>query len=235
MPSDSRRPHTRLTLQQCRILVRAFESNPLPGFATREQLGQRKGLSEDTIHIWFQNRRSRQALAPYQDVPVSQVQDVLLLDELLEEDQVEGDRPFPVDLDGNSGSKEYEGIQETILRCGHGELELQRPATPTKSPSNPKWHITYSDSSIRGRTSELLLDSQLPQWAQPEGQGQEQALTQGCNTGPLELFLDQLLMEVRVETLSPGLVHLEGGGQQMDTTPELPLSQEEYEALLDIL
>lgn len=42
-------------------------------------------------------------------------------------------------------------------------------------------------------------------------------------------------MEVRVETLSPGPVHLEGAVQQMDATPELPLSQEEYEALLDIL
>jgi len=53
--------------------------------------------------------------------------------------------------------------------------------------------------------------------------------------GPLELFLDQLLMEVRVETHTPGPVHLEGEGQQMDATPELTLSQEEYEALLDIL
>ena len=76
MPSDSRRPRTRLNLQQRRILVQAFERNPLPGFATREQLGQRTGLNEDTIHIWFQNRRARQARAPDQDVPASQVQDV---------------------------------------------------------------------------------------------------------------------------------------------------------------
>ena len=285
MPSDSRRPRTRLNLQQRRILVQAFERNPLPGFATREQLGQRTGLNEDTIHIWFQNRRARQARAPDQDVPASQVQDVatgglsgkdeaapdnlllmaaaggvgmenssssdqphfheesqhpqvalpegrgqsqtatqayepgtleLLLDELLEEDQVEGDRPFPVDLDGNPGGKEHGVVQETIL---------QLAATDCVS----KESSSYSDPTNFSR------ESQLPQWAQPEGQGQEQALTQGCNTGPLELFLDQLLMEVRVETLSPGPVHLEGGGQQMDATPELPLSQEEYEALLDIL
>lgn len=56
--------------------MQAFERNPLPGFATREQLGQRTGLNEDTIHIWFQNRRARQAHAPDQDVPASQVQDV---------------------------------------------------------------------------------------------------------------------------------------------------------------
>ncbi|KAE9411655.1 hypothetical protein Angca_003838, partial [Angiostrongylus cantonensis] len=34
MPSDSRRLRTRLNLQQLRILVQAFERNPLPGFAT---------------------------------------------------------------------------------------------------------------------------------------------------------------------------------------------------------
>jgi len=121
-----------------------------------------------------------------------------------------------VDLDGNSGGKEHEGVQETIL---------QLAATDCVS----KESSSYSDPTNFSR------DSQLPKWVQPEGQGQEQALTQGCNTGPLELFLDQLLMDVRVETLSPGPVHLEGAVQQMDATPELPLSQEEYEDLLDIL
>jgi len=140
----------------------------------------------------------------------------LLLDELCEEDQVEGGRPFPVDLDGNSCGKEHEFVQETIL---------QQAATDCVS----KESSSYSDPTNFSR------EPQLPQWAQPEGQGQEQALTQGCNTGPLEFFLDQLLMEVRVETHSPGSVYLEGAGQQMDATPELPLSQEEYEALLDIL
>lgn len=90
-------------------------------------------------------------------------------------------------------------------------------------------------SSSYSDPTNFCRESQLPQCAQPEGQGQEQALTQGCNTGPVELFLDQLLMEVRGETHSPGPVHLEGAGQQMDATPELPLSQEEYQALLDIL
>jgi len=121
-----------------------------------------------------------------------------------------------VDLDRNSGSKEYEGVQETIFQLAATDC-------------------VYKKSSSYSDPTNFFRESQLPQWAQPEGQGQDQALTQGCNTGPLELFLDQLLMDVRVETHSPGPVHLEGGGQQMDATPELPLSQEEYEALLDIL
>lgn len=59
LPSDHRRPRTRITSSQHRILLQAFETNPWPGFATREKLAQRTGLLEDTINIWFQNRRAR--------------------------------------------------------------------------------------------------------------------------------------------------------------------------------
>lgn len=286
MPSDRRRPRTRLNLEQRRILVQAFETNPLPGFATREELGQRTGLPEDTIHIWFQNRRARQPRAQDQDVPASQVQAVaagglggrdpeaaqdtllalsatggagmenssssdqpnfykgsqqpqvaqpegpgqaetatrasstgppeLRLDQLLEEDQVEDQEPVPVDLDGSSRGQGPERVQETFLQLAAQD----RVAMETSSSSDP---------------STFCRESQLPQWAQPEGPGQAQPLTPASNTGPLELFLDQLLMEVQGETHGPGPVHLEGAGQQMDTTAELPLTQEEYEALLDIL
>lgn len=105
----------------------------------------------------------------------------LLLDELLEEDQVEGGRPFPVDLDGNSGGKEHEFVQETILQLAVTDC-VSKESSSYSDPTN------------------FFRESQLPQWAQPEGQGQEQALTQGCNRGPLELFLDQLLMEVRTSS-----------------------------------
>lgn len=267
--------------------MQAFERNPLPGFATREELVQRTGLPEDTIHIWFQNRRARQPRAQDQDVPASQVQHVaaagglggregeaaqdtllplaaaggsgmenssssdqpnfykgsqppqvaqpegpgqaetstpasspgpleLLLDQLLEEGQVDDHEPVPVDLDGSSGGKEHERVQETFLQLAAQD----HVAMETSSSSDP---------------STFCRESQLSQWAQPEGPGQAQALTPASNTGPLELLLDQLLMEVQGETHDPGPVHLEGAGQQMDTPAELPLTQEEYEALLDIL
>lgn len=354
MPSDSRRPRTRLNLQQRGILVQAFERNPLPDFATREELGQRTGLPEDTIHIWFQNRRARQARAPDQDVPASQVRDVetgglrgrdheaapdillplaaaggvgtenssssyqphilkqsqqpqvalpegpgqsqtatqasstspleLLLDELLEEVQMEYHEPVPLDLEGSSAGKEHEGVQEIFLQLDaqdcvatEGRGQAQAPTQAYKAgplellldemleedqveghepfplhlegSSGGKEHegvqetilqlaakdCVSKESSSSSDPTNFCRESQLPQWAQPEGQGQEEALTQACDTGPLEDFLDQLLLEVRGQTDSPGPVHLEGAGQQMDTTPELPLTQEEYEALLDIL
>jgi len=73
--------------------------------------------------------------------------------------------PFPVDLDGNSGGKEHEGVQETIL---------QLAATDCVS----KESSSYTDPTNFSR------ESPLPQFAQPEGQCQEQVLTQGCNKGP---------------------------------------------------
>jgi len=78
---------------------------------------------------------------------------------------VEGDRPFSVDLDVNSGGKEHEGVQETIL-------QLAAMDCVSKDSSS------YSDPTNFSR------ESQLPQWAQPEGQGQEQALTRDATRAP---------------------------------------------------
>ncbi|XP_051032242.1 double homeobox protein 4C-like [Phodopus roborovskii] len=73
-PSGRRRLRTRLSSTQLIILRQAFERQPYPGFAVREELAQRTGLPEDTIHIWFQNRRARhraagKARVPGQDSP----------------------------------------------------------------------------------------------------------------------------------------------------------------------
>ncbi|XP_051032250.1 double homeobox protein 4C-like [Phodopus roborovskii] len=62
-PSGRRRLRTRLSSTQLIILRQAFERQPYPGFAVREELAQRTGLPEDTIHIWFQNRRARHRAA----------------------------------------------------------------------------------------------------------------------------------------------------------------------------
>ena len=57
----------------------------------------------------------------------------------------------------------------------------------------------------------------------------------GGNTDPLELFLDQLLTEVQLEEQGPAPVNVEETWEQMDTTPDLPLTSEEYQTLLDML
>ncbi|MGU7598395.1 homeobox domain-containing protein, partial [Enterococcus faecalis] len=68
-PSGCRRPRTRLSSTQLAILLQAFERSPYPGIAAREELAQKTDLPEDTIHIWFQNRRARQRAACTGRVP----------------------------------------------------------------------------------------------------------------------------------------------------------------------
>ena len=293
MRSSGRRPRTRLTSLQLRILGQAFERNPRPGFATREELARDTGLPEDTIHIWFQNRRARRRhrrgrpTAQDQDLLASQGSDgapagpegreregaqenllpqeeagstgmdtsspsdsnsfcresqpsqvaqpcgagqedartqadstgpleLLLLDQLLDEVQKEEHVPVPLDWGRNPGSREHEGSQDSLL--------------PLEEAVN-----SGMDTSIPSIWPTFCRESQPPQVAQPSGPGQAQAPTQGGNTDPLELFLDQLLTEVQLEEQGPAPVNVEETWEQMDTTPDLPLTSEEYQTLLDML
>ena len=53
------RPRTQINSAQLTVLRQAFERDPFPKLPAREDLARRTGLPEDTIHIWFQNRRTR--------------------------------------------------------------------------------------------------------------------------------------------------------------------------------
>ncbi|CAO2627827.1 Double homeobox protein 4C [Lemmus lemmus] len=53
------RPRTQISWAQLTILHQAFERDPFPKLPAREDLARRTGLPEDTIYIWFQNRRAR--------------------------------------------------------------------------------------------------------------------------------------------------------------------------------
>jgi len=78
---------------------------------------------------------------------------------------VEGDRPFPVDLDGNSGSKEHEDVQETIL---------QLAATDCVS----------KESSSYSYPTNFSRESQLPQWAQPEEKAKKRLSLRDATRAP---------------------------------------------------
>ncbi|XP_064236764.1 double homeobox protein 4-like protein 4 [Aotus nancymaae] len=58
-PQEGRRKRTAVTQSQRAVLLRAFEQERFPDFATREELARETGLPESRIQIWFQNRRAR--------------------------------------------------------------------------------------------------------------------------------------------------------------------------------
>ncbi|XP_078216314.1 double homeobox protein 4-like protein 4 [Callithrix jacchus] len=58
-PPEGRRKRTAVTQSQTAVLLRAFERERFPDFATREELARETGLPESRIQIWFQNRRAR--------------------------------------------------------------------------------------------------------------------------------------------------------------------------------
>ncbi|XP_028639938.1 double homeobox protein 4-like [Grammomys surdaster] len=286
MPSDHRRPRTRITLPQSRILLEAFERNPRPGFATREELAQRTGLPEDTIHIWFQNRRVRhinrgrpaaqgqdlldsrgEDEAPggpggreHEGVPDSLLQLVaagvtdtsnpsdlptfcteaqpsqleerlvpeqeeapnqgstkgtlqLLLCQQLDQIQAEDLVPAPLNLHGVLGGRELEGAQDSLL-----------PLAPARG-------VSMDDTSNPSDLSAFCTECPTSQLQEPSGPAQAHAPTQASNPDPLDFFLDQVLTQVQVDEHSSAHLELEA----MDTTPELPLTQEDYQALLDML
>lgn len=291
MPSARTRPRTRLTLPQREILLQAFEMNPLPGSATRDQLAQRTGLPEDTIHIWFQNRRARH---PSRARSTAQDQDSLA-------------SGSPHGMPATPGGRDQEGAQDSFLPVDQargvgmdpssgnhlptfsGESQPYQEAEPTapgqgRAPTRAsitdpldflhcellgqvqvQEHAAapmHLDGASGGREHKFAQDSLLPldesgrvlnyissftdpltfwrefqpcQAAQPSGSGQAEAPMQASNTDPLERLLVELLPEVHVEERGPAPVNQEDTGLEMDTIPELSLTEEEYQALLDML
>lgn len=54
------RSRTYFTPEQVEQLEQAYETNPYPDQAEKEQIAMRTGLNENKVQVWFSNRRARQ-------------------------------------------------------------------------------------------------------------------------------------------------------------------------------
>ncbi|CDS35427.1 homeobox protein [Echinococcus multilocularis] len=181
-PSERRRPRTRLSPAQISMLVQAFEISPSPDYATRVQLALSTGLPEDTVHIWFQNRKARQkgraggSTAKGEDLPAS---------------------PGPERAPGASCCIEQEASRDSLLTSG----------------------------SAGGQCAEALM-------SRPELTFFTEAYPESSNSCPVQLFLEQLVRTVEEEQ-GPAALDPDVPWEQIEPTLEAPLTEEEYQALLD--
>nr|KAF6409667.1 double homeobox A [Rousettus aegyptiacus] len=77
--TNHRRSRTKFTEDQLKILIKAFNQKPYPGYATKQKLALEIDTEESRIQVWFQNRRARhrvqKRLEPEKDSEASQIQD----------------------------------------------------------------------------------------------------------------------------------------------------------------
>ncbi|XP_029780278.1 double homeobox protein A [Suricata suricatta] len=88
-PTNHRRSRTKFTQDQLKVLIKAFDKNPYPGYATKEKLALEVNTEESRIQIWFQNRRARHQKKSESDENLESSQDH---DHLEEEIQSREDR-----------------------------------------------------------------------------------------------------------------------------------------------
>ncbi|ELK09130.1 Double homeobox protein A [Pteropus alecto] len=76
---NHRRSRTKFTEDQLKILIKAFNQKPYPGYATKQKLALEINTEESRIQVWFQNRRARHRVQkgsePEKDSEASQNQD----------------------------------------------------------------------------------------------------------------------------------------------------------------
>lgn len=196
MPSDYRRPRTRITSSQRTILLQAFEKEPRPGFSTREELAQRTGLPEDTVHIWFQNRRARH-LNRHKNT--AQGQDLLV-------------SPGWNEAREGSGGRELEGVKDSLLAlapAGDVDMDKSSPSDqPTFCPVSQPFqfeeprepgHAEYLTQSSNTNPVEFFLDQLLSE-VQVEEHGSAPLHLEPVDTIP-ELPLTQAVYQALLDLL----------------------------------
>ncbi|KAL6093489.1 hypothetical protein STEG23_038167 [Scotinomys teguina] len=222
--SGRTRLRTRLTSAQLDILLEAFRREPVPGHAARVYLAQLTELTEDTVYIWFQNRRARHPAGGRgrvrgQDSPASPAS------------------PAP-----NGGPEgpcareiEQQRAQDSPLRpaaataAGLGVHTWSLPSPPTSSFPVSSPAVAQPPGPFQDTADEDHDDNDD---SQPHPVARN---TCPVDTKDIEFCLDQLLAELEADQPSQDTLDPDVAWEPIDQTLELPLEEQVYQALLQAL
>lgn len=206
------RLRTRLSSAQLTLLMEAFERDPKPQYAAREQLAQKAGLPEDTIQIWFQNRRARCPSNPRR---------ILLSG---------GGGRGRVPSQDSPASPEFNDEPQ-----GLPGREVERARATSSSLADAETMDIHPLTLSCPLTSSRLT---LPAAAQHSGPNQDdpEPHSDAGNIEPVsDLFLDQILEDLQVDLQTQDTLAPHDQWEQIEPSLQAPLDPEEYQALLDLL
>lgn len=224
-PEEGRtRPRTRLSPAQLRILKQAFEVQPEPQYDARVKLAEETALPEDTVHIWFQNRRlrhpgggrgrvrRRQGSLASQPPPPMQP-------------PPPPPQPSPAPSGEPSGPpcsprESEQHAQDGLLPPAAAALGLgvQTLSLPSPPPSSPVSSPAAAQPSESGPYH--------------EGDPEPHPVANNYTVEDVELTLDQLLMQLQADQQAQDTLDPHVPWEDINPSLELPLDPQEYRTLL---
>ncbi|XP_061035701.1 double homeobox protein 4-like protein 4 [Eubalaena glacialis] len=230
----SRRRRLVLRLSQKDTLQALFQQNPYPGITTRERLARELGIPESRIQVWFQNQRRRR----------------LKQSRLLSENAFKGGQsqplrpPPPQTLTRGAASGCCVGHPLMFIVVQPSLAALQGCQNPQPLPATVPWGEGTHAVIASGQPAQGAI---LPP-APPETHFWQQQATSSEETSPqLEQQtqhsallgsssrLDELLSDADILDKAGPLPNADAEEEELAATLEAPLSEEEFQALLDML
>jgi len=157
-----KKKRTRTTIEQLRILQRAFLTDPMPNSNARVALAKRLGMTARAVQVWFQNRRAKEKLEAKRVVQGTQGSSAFVhaRNSLYDDDDLE-------DLDAQS----YDSSEDIEPQEPRGILpQVPRPRAPgTTGPPGISADL-LSSLKANGMLSRLAFDPAKPSLPAPTAQ-----------------------------------------------------------------
>ncbi|CDS38246.1 homeobox protein [Echinococcus multilocularis] len=259
----SRRQKTVWQAKQKEVLLSVFAKTPYPSFRTRQELAREFGVPESSIRVWFQNRRNRTGMSrktskqttagssheASQQPPEKLVARVQQARGPPSERRRPRTRLSPAQISMLVQAFEISPSPDYATRVQLA-LSTERPGRkaaleaaqlkvrtcllswPGKAPGasccieqEASRDSLLTSGSAGGQCAEALM-------SRPELTFFTEAYPESSNSCPVQLFLEQLARTVEEEQ-GPAALDPDVPWEQIEPTLEAPLTEEEYQALLD--